>query len=454
MRYIHLECARILRRIVTPNASILEISSLNNSLSESLNPKNFELITNADPKVGGGISKDQNSICSTSESSKPQQANDNTYDYVLMYGTLEQVYDVHESLLRMRHFMNDRSRLVIVSHNRIWTPAIRLAEFIGIRSRSTIQNWIPNFEVRNLLEQSGFEVITTTTGVVLPIKIPILSRLINRYLPSLPCFRHFSAMTLTIARLSHSVNGPIVLNPSVSIIIAARNESGNIYELLERIPLMAMNQEVIIVEGNSSDDTWSKILEFISVKNGLSNGMRIIAKQQDGIGKGDAVRAGFDSATGDILMILDADISVPPEELPRFYEALTTGSCEFANGSRMIYPMEDDAMQFLNIIGNRFFGIVFSFLLGQSVRDTLCGTKVLWRSDYVKIVSNRSHFGDFDPFGDFDLLFGAARLNLRIRDVPVHYLQRKYGSTNISRFRHGVLLLRMTLIAARKLRFT
>ena len=176
--------------------------------------------------------------------------------------------------------------------------------------------------------------------------------------------------------------------------------------------------------------------------------------KQPGRGKGDAVRTGFDAATGDILMILDADISVPPEELPRFYEALTTGSCEFANGSRMIYPMEDDAMQFLNIIGNRFFGIVFSFLLGQSVRDTLCGTKVLWRSDYVKIVSNRSHFGDFDPFGDFDLLFGAARLNLRIRDVPVHYLQRKYGSTNISRFRHGVLLLRMTLIAARKLRFT
>ncbi|MFM8644320.1 MAG: glycosyltransferase family 2 protein, partial [Actinomycetota bacterium] len=179
----------------------------------------------------------------------------------------------------------------------------------------------------------------------------------------------------------------------------------------------------------------------------------IKAFKQQGKGKGDAVRLGFSEASGDILIILDADISVPPEELTRFIDLLRHNSCEFANGSRLVYPMEKQAMQFLNLIGNRLFGVAFTFLLGQPVRDTLCGTKALWATDYHRIANQRSYFGDFDPFGDFDLLFGAARLHLKIRDVPVHYKERVYGSTNISRFRHGVLLLRMTLVAARKLRF-
>ncbi|MGA1657548.1 MAG: glycosyltransferase family 2 protein, partial [Ilumatobacteraceae bacterium] len=199
------------------------------------------------------------------------------------------------------------------------------------------------------------------------------------------------------------------------------------------------------------DDTWGAIEKTIGTVN--PSGSQVTAYKQTGIGKGDAVRLGFAKATGDILIILDADLSVPPEELPRFIRLLQENRCEFANGSRLVYPMEKQAMQFLNLIGNRLFGIAFSYLLGQPVRDTLCGTKALWSNDYRRIADQRSHFGDFDPFGDFDLLFGAARLHLKIRDVPVHYKERVYGSTNISRFRHGLMLLRMTAVAARKLRF-
>ena len=205
------------------------------------------------------------------------------------------------------------------------------------------------------------------------------------------------------------------------------------------------------MEGGSRDDTWGAIQRAIGTTN--PSGSVVSAHKQTGVGKGDAVRLGFTHATGDILIILDADLSVPPEELTRFIELLRSNTCEFANGSRLVYPMERQAMQFLNLIGNRLFGVAFSYLLGQSVRDTLCGTKALWAEDYRNIARQRSHFGDFDPFGDFDLLFGAARLHLRIRDVPVHYKERVYGSTNISRFRHGVMLLRMTAVAARKLRF-
>ena len=115
--------------------------------------------------------------------------------------------------------------------------------------------------------------------------------------------------------------------------------------------------------------------------------------------------------------------------------------------------MEKEAMRFLNLCANKFFSITFSWLLGQSVKDTLCGTKVLWKKDYERIAANRSFFGDFDPFGDFDLLFGAAKANLHIMDIPIRYRDRTYGSTNINRWSHGLLLLRMFIFAARKLKF-
>jgi glycosyltransferase involved in cell wall biosynthesis len=237
--------------------------------------------------------------------------------------------------------------------------------------------------------------------------------------------------------------------PSVSIIIPARNEAGNIAAAVQRIPSFAGDIELIFIEGHSKDDTWEQIQK---VQKDHPD-KKILIARQTGRGKGDAVRLGFSMATGDILMILDADLTMPPEDLPKFYNAVASGHCDFANGCRLVYPMEKEAMQFLNLCANKLFGILFSWLLGQHVKDTLCGTKVLTRSNYEALAANRAYFGDFDPFGDFDLLFGADKLNLKIRDIPVRYRERTYGSTNIQRFRHGILLFRMVGFAARKLRF-
>jgi glycosyltransferase involved in cell wall biosynthesis len=236
---------------------------------------------------------------------------------------------------------------------------------------------------------------------------------------------------------------------TVSVIIPARNEAGNIEAAVARTPTMGTWTELVFVEGNSTDNTWETIQQVKT--NHPNRPIKIL--QQPGKGKGDAVRTGFAVAEGDILMILDADLTVPPEELPKFYDAVVSGACEFANGSRLVYPMDEKAMRFLNLCANKTFGILFSWLLGQPVKDTLCGTKVLTKENYERIAANRTYFGEFDPFGDFDLLFGASKLNLKIIDVPIRYKERVYGETNIHRWKHGWMLLQMVIFAAVKLKF-
>ena len=203
---------------------------------------------------------------------------------------------------------------------------------------------------------------------------------------------------------------------------------------------MGPKTEIIFVEGGSEDGTREEILQAIDEEDSPCE-LKFVP--QKGKGKGDAVITGFAQATGDVLMILDADLTVMPEDLPRFHSALAEGRGEFINGCRLVYPMEDEAMRHLNLIANKLFGVAFSYVLQQPLKDTLCGTKVLRRSHYERIHRQRHIFGDADPFGDFDLLFGATQLGLEIVDMPVRYKARRYGSTQIHRFRHGLMLGQM-----------
>jgi glycosyltransferase involved in cell wall biosynthesis len=267
----------------------------------------------------------------------------------------------------------------------------------------------------------------------------------NRFAVKLRPFRWAALTNMIVARPKARERE----HCSVSVVVPARNEAGNIERLITRIPEMGTGTEIVFVEGHSSDQTF----EAIEAAVAAHPERRCKVFKQAGKGKGDAVRLGFAEAAGDVLMILDADVTVVPEDLPRFYEAIRSGKSEFANGVRLVYPMEGQAMRFANLLGNKWFSMAFTWLFGQPVKDTLCGTKVLTKEDYQKIAENRAYFGDFDPFGDFDLLFGAARLNLKITDVPVRYRQRTYGTTNIQRWRHGWLLLKMVMFGARVLKF-
>lgn len=448
-RYFHNLVDRLVASQVVPQSRVIDVGCADGSTLRA-----------CQPSVGVGIDLDPLALdAARSESPEFRFLNESVEaipkapidrpDYVVMSMVLDEVYDIEQVLGRVHDWCDRHSRLVIVSYSRLWQPLLRLAEALRLKTRAEGENYVPWVEIENMLALRGFEVTKRLDGVLFPIHVPLISAFINRWLAPLPLLRAFCLIRVTVAR---AIITPSEQLPSVSVIVAARNEAGHIVELIDRVPIMADRQELILVEGNSTDNTWDVIQATIANYSGDPR-MAISALQQPGKGKGDAVRAGFAAAKGDILLILDADISVPPEELPRFVEALRSDRCEFVNGSRLVYPMEARAMRFLNLLGNKFFGFLFSFLLGQPIRDTLCGTKGLRRSDYERIAANRIVFGDFDPFGDFDLLFGASYTGMRIRDVPVHYKERTYGETNISRFRQGMLLLRMSGVAARRLKF-
>jgi len=368
------------------------------------------------------------------------------WDLIVLLGTLDETHDVMSLLHAITPFCSRSTRVAVIS----FSKGRRDYTKRQYKQANNEYNWLPRTEVANVLELAGFEVVKQSPEVLLPYDLGPFSRATNRWLAPLPIFRHFVVAIVTIARLQKTASNDTPR--SLSIIIPTRNEAGNIHRILREIPKMTDNQELIFVEGNSTDNTWETLKDQLgALPDDYPYSTQL--HKQTGKGKGDAVRMGFDKANGEILMILDADLTVPPGELPLFYDALISGKTEFANGSRLVYPQEKEAMRFLNYIANKLFGLWFTFVMGQQVRDTLCGTKVLWREDYQRIASNRSYFGEIDPFGDFDLLFGAARLNLKIRDIPVHYKERTYGSTNISRFRHGWLLVQMSALAARKLVF-
>ncbi len=374
-----------------------------------------------------------------------------SFDVVILSNVVGVLTDIESVFKALHQVCHAHTRVIVTYYNFVWQPFIRFAERLNLKKKAPQQSWLSVHDIENLLQLAGFEVYRRNTDLLLPYKIPVLSWWLNTYLDKLWPFNQLGINQFFFAR-------PISTLPetdwkqrySSSVVIPARNESGNIENAILRLPKFGKHVEIIFIEGNSTDNTWEEIKR---VQEKYKDTHDIKIGQQSGKGKGDAVRKGFEMATGDILMILDADLTVPPEEVPKFYDALAAGKGEFINGCRLVYPLEKGSMRPFNILGNKFFSLAFSWLLEQPVKDTLCGTKVLFASDYKKLIANRKYFGEFDPFGDFDLLFGAYKLNLKIVDLPIRYQDRTYGSTNISRWKHGVLLLRMVVYAMQKIKF-
>jgi SAM-dependent methyltransferase len=444
-KYYHRTLTRIYQFIIPRGSRVLELGCGKGQLLAALAPA-----------VGVGIDFSPSAV-RVAQESHPQlhfiemNAEElnlpaETFDFIILSDLVNDLWDIQSTLEKLQSYCHPRTRIILNFHSHLWQGPLRLARRLGLATPLLRQNWVTVGDIRQLFTLSGFETLKHWSEMIVPLAIPG-ANLINRYLPKISPFRW---LALTNFVIGLPVNLETNRTPTCSVIVAARNEEGHIEELFQRTPELGPGgTELIFVEGNSKDDTYGEIERAIA--RHPERNSRLL--KQPGKGKGDAVRTGFAAASGDILMILDADMTVPPEDLHVFYRAIASGKGEFINGVRLVYPMEDKAMRFFNLLGNKFFAFAFTWLLGQQMRDTLCGTKVIWRRDYERLVANRSYFGDFDPFGDFDLLFGAAKLNLKITELPIRYHTRQYGETNISRWSHGLLLLRMVLFAARRIKF-
>jgi len=381
------------------------------------------------------------------------------FDYIIisdLIGTLDDIQFVFERLIPFSH---GSTKIIVTYYNYFWNPVLRLGELFKLKMKEGEKNWLYIEEIKNLLYLSGYDVSDSGSFLLFPKRIPFLSAFINNHIAKLPGFRRL-CLTGWVTGMPSEIHVPKKSSAitakeefSVTVLIPCRNEEGNIDKIINRIPALGSHKkvlpEIIFAEGNSTDNTYRKIEELIKENPGKD--IRLV--KQTGKGKADAVRAGFDVAKGDILIILDADMTVAPEDLSKFYNALRDRKGDFINGTRLVYQMEEKAMRRMNKFGNIFFSKIFSWLLGQRITDTLCGTKALFKSDYEKIKAKRAYFGDFDPFGDFDLLFGASKLKLKIIEIPIRYGERKYGETNIHRFRDGFRLLKMCFVALRKIKF-
>jgi len=436
------------RFFISPGMRILELGCGHGDLLAALEPSLGVGIDFSRKMIQSAANKHENlSFIQADSHDVPIKG---TFDVIIFSDLVNDLWDVQRMLEELRSLTHPRTRVILNFFNNLWRIPLSIAKRLNLGFDTLEQNWFSPHDIYNLLELSGFEVINSRPLILLPLQIPIISNLLNRYLVNFIPLNWLALTNFVIARSNPNEGHALSMRTfSVSVIVPARNEAGNIETILKRVPQLGKETEIIFIEGHSKDQTYEAIER--AIERFSDRKCRLL--QQSGRGKGDAVRLGFDEAKGDILIILDADMTVPPEDLVRFVDVLASGKGEFINGVRLIYPMENQSMRFLNMVGNKFFSLAFSWLLGQSINDTLCGTKVLWKRDYEKIVGNRAYFGNFDPFGDFDLLFGATKLNLKIAEMPIRYRSRSYGDTNIDRWRHGWLLIKMVLFAARRIKF-
>ena len=451
-RTFHNEDIKFLREIIPQDSSILELGCGNGHLLSSLNPKyglgidfSKKLISEAKKKYLNldFIEADIENLPSNISKKGP-------FDFIIISDTIGYLEDVEETLGRLHKYCNQNTRLIVSYYSPLWAPLLSFASLMKLKMSNVNSTLLTPTDISNFLQGAKFDSVRIERKILIPFKMFGLERIINRFLAPLPILSHICLRHYNISRSLKDIKHNDKL--SASIIIPCKNELGNIKDAIARIPRFTKNLEVIFVEGNSRDGTWEEINSVIKKNNSKKSGLIIKAYKQPRKGKADAVFFAFDKASNDILFILDGDLTVAPETLEKFWKKISSGEAEYVNGSRLIYPMDNNAMRFLNYIANKIFSILFTWLLGQRFTDTLCGTKVISKENYLRAKKKNSSLGDFDPFGDFFIIFGASRLCLKITEVPIRYRARAYGKTQISRFSHGILLIRMLVFAFLRLK--
>lgn len=446
-RFFHAEDTAYLRFIVPPDLRVLELGcgaghtlaalSPSRGVGVDLMPKVIEegRATFPELEFHVGDIEDEATLAGIA----------GTFDVILLVDTMGWLVDCQALVEKLHRFCRRETRLIFAYYSHLWNPLLKLAERVGWKMSEGPKNVLSPADMRAIAELGDFDPVKSEQRLLSPLRLLGLGRLVNRFLCPMPLLRNLALRHYVVCRSRRHLDDGL---RSATVVIPARNERGNIEPAIQRMPRFCDDMEIVFIEGHSQDGTLGEMKRVQAAHPEWD----IKVMTQPGRGKADAVFTAFEASRNDVLMILDADLTMPPEQLPKFWNAIRSGKGEFINGSRLVYPLGDESMRFLNLIANRLFSIIFSWLLNQRLTDTLCGTKVLRRSDYRRLEASRNYFGDFDPFGDFALIFGAAKLNLKMVEVPIRYEARSYGETQISRFRHGILLLRMVVFAFFKIK--
>ncbi len=449
-QYYHNQLLRYYQLCVLEGSSILELGCGTGDLIGRLNPSYGVGVDVSEETINIAQKKypNINFICQDVENFDTTEA----FDYIIISGTLANVENIQNLFLKVYRIANPDTRIIIDHYNQLWSPILSMGEKIGLKSKDIVHNWLSIDDIQNFLYISGFQIVKRDFFLLFPKYIPLISFIFNKLIANLPIIRRFTLNQIVIARKFCPPDKADQL--SVSVVYTVRDEEGNIEGLVTRTPQLAKHTELVFVEGHSKDRTIEKIQAMITKYPEKD----IKLYKQSGIGQGDAFRLGFDKAQGDFICWLEADLTTPPEQIKLFWDTYISGMGEYINGSRFIYKMENQAMPLLNMMGNRFFGYLFTFLLGQRFTDTLCGFKAISKRNYDRIRKHIDYFGDVDPFGDFELIFNVIKNNLKVAEIPVHYQPREYGSskaygqTFTSFLKHAWLLLKMSWIAFIKIK--
>jgi SAM-dependent methyltransferase len=446
--YFHAEDIRYLRFLIPAGARVLELGCANGDLLAALRPAVGVGVDFSEPMIETARGRHPGLQFVLADIEDPEWTRhvQGPFDYIVIVDTIGSLDDCQAALELLHSLCERQTRVIIAYYAYFWDPLLRLAEALRLKMPTEAQNVLSTDDIGGLLGLADFQVIQREWRQLIPLRLGGLGPLFNRFFGTLPVLRRFCLRNFVVSRSLRRAGTEL---RSATVIVPCRNERGNIEPAITRMPRFCGDIEIIFVEGHSRDGTYE---EAQRVRDRHGGAWDIKVLRQDGVGKADAVFKGFDHARGDVLMILDADLTVPPEQLAKFWEAMASGKGEYVHGTRLVYPMEQQAMRFLNLLANWTFSVMFTWLLNRRLTDTLCGTKVLRRSDYLRLKANRDYFGHFDPFGDFDLIFGAAKLGLHTIEIPIRYASRSYGETQISRFRHGWMLLKMVAFAYRKLK--
>jgi hypothetical protein len=429
-RYYYDNTKNFYQSYVAPQSSIVHVQGKDGFLLERLKPKKGICIDDHESIIQGQLKYNAFEFYESLRMVSDQQI-----DYIILSFATMEAEDIQMLFQSLQRFCTPSSRIILETYTLWWAPLLWLAQKLKLKRPMRYKNWLARSDIVNIAQLADFEMVTSGGYILIPFYIPIISWVVNDFIAHLPLINSLCLNQWMVLRPKPQ----LAAHHSVTILIPCRNEKGNVEQAVLRAPQLGLSTEIIFVEGNSSDGTLDEI-KRVAAEYPDKN---IRCYVQESKGKGDAVRKGFAHATGDILMILDGDLTMPPEELPKFYDAIISGKGDFINGSRLVYGMESGEMSFMGWVSNKFFARLVSWIMGQSVKDTLCGTKVLWKKDYDIIIAQREKLGLADPFGDFDLLFGAAKLNLKIIDIPIHYMRRTYGKTAIRKYKEVWFLLWM-----------